>query len=245
MTDASLRGPSPLRTAIGALLVLLGIGIGLTGMHVAAVHEVEIRLGHWFVTHRVPPLDLAARVVHVVFGPIVAPVSLAVVCLFLAVRRRVDLAIEVGLLIGLGWAVAALPKLFAGRVRPMESQLFPELGADSFASGHTAFAVALAVTVVVVLRRAHRRWVPAALGLGAVAVCVALLRMYAGVHWLTDVTASWALATGTVLVLGPLVHQLRALVARLVPAWCSPRMVAASRKAALDSPDHTSDAVRP
>lgn len=218
------------RTVTGAALVVLGALVGATGMLVTPVHEVELRIDQWFATHRLAGLDAAARVVHTGFGRLMAPILTAVAGLVLVLRRHLDLAVQLVLLIGLGWGVAAFPKLVVERVRPAAGPLVLEPSADSFASGHTAFAVAVAVATVVLLRQRGRRSWPAAVALGGLAALVGILRMYSGVHWLTDVVGGASIATGTVVLLTSPVGALGVVVSRRAPAWSRPfRASGASR----------------
>ncbi|MCK1798232.1 phosphatase PAP2 family protein [Streptomyces sp. XM4193] len=87
-------------------------------------------------------------------------------------------------------------------------------GGWSFVSDHSALTMALAVGIFMV----NRRW-------GAVAILLALFqgfgRIYAGVHYPTDVVGGVALGTAVVLLLAPLAMMLLTPLTRAVAA--SPR----------------------
>ena len=76
-----------------------------------------------------------------------------------------------------------------GRPRPDVPHLDTSPVGSSYPSGHTAAAVAYTAIVVVIFWHTRRRWIRAlAVAVGAIIpVCVALARLYRGMHFLTDV----------------------------------------------------------
>lgn len=97
-------------------------------------------------------------------------------------------------------------KSFFGRARP---ELWPRAvveSSSSFPSGHSTFAAALALTVVVLCW--HR---PYRVELGAAALVFAVLSGYArvvlGVHYPTDVLAGWLVGVGTVVCLQQIMRR--------------------------------------
>jgi membrane-associated phospholipid phosphatase len=96
-----------------------------------------------------------------------------------------------------GWFAHRGAKLLFLRDRPHRSG---DLRNDSFPSGHTTGATALAMTTAYVLRRERlistRRAL--ALGLGAPAIMGAY-RVIADDHWATDVFAGWLLGSAVAL----------------------------------------------
>ena len=95
-------------------------------------------------------------------------------------------------------------KLIVSRHRPdaagLADPLVTEPGTDSFPSGHTALAVSLAVALYLLAR--GTRWERPALLAGiAVAVTVAASRIYLGVHYPSDVTASFLTSAAGILLL--------------------------------------------
>ncbi len=95
--------------------------------------------------------------------------------------------------------------------------LVVESAADSYPSGHTAFAAAalFAVLAALTLHR-RRRWATLMVGVPLVAV-VGASRMYLGVHYLADVIASVVFAGGSILAVFALARTRLARLTRLNP----------------------------
>jgi membrane-associated phospholipid phosphatase len=153
-------------------------------------------------------------------GTRIAPVLLLVGCGLLWTRHRFA-AVTVGVLTVVGWFSVDVGKVLVHRPRPPATAvhaLVTETAADSYPSGHTAFAAAAVFAVVAALvltgRSTRVAW---AVGLPLVAV-VALSRLYLGVHYLADVVASVVFAGASVLVVTALAAPaLPGLRARLRP----------------------------
>ncbi len=106
-------------------------------------------------------------------------------------------ALLVALVVASGTALGAIAKRVTERPRPPATSALVELPPSySFPSGHTLAALLLwTVIAFVVLRVARQGWVRAlAIGGGLLlAVLVGTSRVYLGVHWPSDVLASWLL----------------------------------------------------
>lgn len=162
------------------------------------------------------PLDAVALAIAVVFAPARALLlSAALTVLVAVVTRDAARTLLFSLAIGVGWGVSESLKHLVRRARPDVLELAnpPEL-LHSFAypSGHTAFAAALGLAFVLLLRRHRLRWLVASLA-AALVVLTAWSRMYLGVHYPSDVVAAVVLvaSVGAVLVsLFPLRAPVRA-----------------------------------
>jgi membrane protein DedA with SNARE-associated domain/membrane-associated phospholipid phosphatase len=132
-----------------------------------------------------------------VLGSSAVTIPLAAVAgLVLAVARRwaelTVLVIAVGLThVGIGVMKEAVdrprPELFAGS---------DDLGSSAFPSGHAAYSVIypwLALTITVRLRRRLAHGTALVIVGFAFAAAIGLSRVYLGVHYLSDVSAGWAL----------------------------------------------------
>ncbi|HEU4669021.1 MAG TPA: phosphatase PAP2 family protein, partial [Arthrobacter sp.] len=144
---------------------------------------------------------------NVVFSPTGGVLMIAALCLYLLLVRHSPVnAFATGMVAAGAWVSSELFKLLVARHRPDPSALFnpllPEPGTDSFPSGHAALACALAIAVFLLARGTRWQRPAAILGI-AVAVLVAFTRVYLGVHYPTDVAASFlTAATGAVFVTG-------------------------------------------
>jgi membrane-associated phospholipid phosphatase len=94
----------------------------------------------------------------------------------------------------LGWLVHRAMKVVLLRRRPPQPRARPRF--DSFPSGHTTGATALALTTAVILHRERllsgRR--AATLAVGA-PLAMGIYRVVADDHWATDVVGGWALGS--------------------------------------------------
>jgi membrane-associated phospholipid phosphatase len=155
----------------------------------------------WVHGHASPLLDAVARVCNVVGGTEAwtAAVSLAVLLHFARGERRVAL---VWLVVGLTTVLIleGLKPVF-GRARP---EVFPHLVVAtnfSFPSGHSlasaAFCPLLAWEAARVWPARTALWYGLAI---AAALMVGASRVYAGVHWPTDVAGGWTLGTLSALI---------------------------------------------
>lgn len=192
------------------LLVLAGLAIAaspaVTAGDLAVIQAIE--------TARTPFLDAVALTDSVVFAPVGALVIVAAVSAFAWFGlRRPGAAFAFAALALLPWLGSTVVKDIVRRPRPLSADLPHHVLTDtgfSFPSGHTSFAVALGLALLIVFGRGRLRR-----PLLAFAVVVPLLtafsRVYLGVHNPSDVLASLAYATAAVLLV-------LALLRRFAPA---------------------------
>jgi membrane-associated phospholipid phosphatase len=121
----------------------------------------------------------------------------------------------------LGWLVHRAIKVVLVRRRPPRFGERPRF--DSFPSGHTTGATALALTTAIVLQRegliSSRQ--AAAIGIGA-PLLMGFYRVVADDHWATDVFGGWVLGSAIALasVRGPRIRRLaRPRVRRAAPMF--------------------------
>lgn len=125
---------------------------------------------------------------------------------------RLILAIAPGVALGVGGLATAVTKQLVHRPRPPLGLRLVNESEASFPSGHTtdstAFLVALALVIAVVVLRSPRTKTLVVAGAALLAAAVGASRLELGVHWPTDVIAGYALglsiaiivATGAVFV---------------------------------------------
>jgi membrane-associated phospholipid phosphatase len=188
----------------GALLCAAVVALGLTTQLVPGLGTAELGLDQDLSHHHSVVLTMVAMTLNYVFAPLAGGAIIFAVCLYLwLVRGALVSAAAFGLVASSGWVSSEVFKFLIARHRPDPGFLFdplsPETGSDSFPSGHVAFAVALAFAVYFLAR--GTRWAKPAAAAGTVlAVTVAWSRLYIGVHYASDVLASF-LATGAAVML--------------------------------------------
>lgn len=143
-----------------------------------------------------PVFDGIAHSVNILFGNICAfAITMVVAAASAVIRRSWRFGVATLIIIGVPWVFAAMIKSLVGRPRPLPTALMHASGIDpltsSYPSGHTAFAAALTVALVLI---AARRFRPALFVIACIVVIItAWSRMYLGVHYPTDVLASMVL----------------------------------------------------
>lgn len=185
---------------IGAIMV--GLGLILTHFLLSgAIGRWDERVNEWFVTQRTASLN-SITAVGTTIGSTIAVVAVALVAsIALAIRR---LWREIGLIVislMVEVLVFLMTAVIVNRQRPTVPRLDASPPTSSFPSGHTAAAIALWISLAIVIsmhvRSAFVRafvWV-VALGLP---VFVGIARLYRGMHHPTDVMASVLLGTGAI-----------------------------------------------
>jgi undecaprenyl-diphosphatase len=124
-------------------------------------------------------------------------------------------------------------KLLVARQRPSPALLFdplaPETGSNSFPSGHVSFAVALGFAVYFLAR--GTRWAKVtAVAAAVMALVVAWSRLYIGVHYPTDVAASFLASSAAVVLLAGLWNLLAPRIAERIRARSGSRPLGAEEK---------------
>lgn len=177
-------------------LALVVVGWALTGLDdtPGGVERADERLTGWVVDRRTDALDSAARMASNLTDPwTVVGLGVGAACVLVPLRRWPELTL---LTVGLGVEVATYlaVSVIVDRARP-EAAIATEPTAG-FPSGHAAVAVVLygglAVIVHSLGRPGDSPW-PLRVVAGVVFVCVALSRLYLGLHHATDIVAGAAL----------------------------------------------------
>ena len=209
----SLRETWPLQRSDALLFLLMfagltaiwsGVGWLLTGpLEDSALVHADEDVSQWFADGRTPQLDdwatagamLADTFVKIIVTALVAGIMLAV---WRSWREplmvAIPLILEASVFITVTWIV--------GRPRPDVPRLEESPVDSSFPSGHTAAAAAYSAIAVVVFWRFRNIWARTAVVVLVVAipVIVGWARVYAGMHYLTDVVAGVLLGLASVFV---------------------------------------------
>ncbi|GIG37936.1 phosphatase PAP2 family protein [Cellulomonas pakistanensis] len=202
---SDLRDPSSrAAVVIGALLIVLGVTVLLV-VHDAVqegddLAEVDTPVLDWLVAARGPAMTAFLEAVSAVTGPSVLPAVVVVACVVWGVVTKSwwQPALLAGAMI-LSTLVSVVLKSAIARPRPpLDTMTVP--GSEttySFPSGHTVGTATFLLTAgyLIWIRSPHvRSLVLWALGTLAGIALVAGSRLYLGYHFLTDVTAGFALA---------------------------------------------------
>ena len=152
---------------------------------------------------RNPFLNAVGLGINDALSPVGAISTLALICVWLLLRRAPVRSLAFGSITAVGWLSATIGKLIVARLRPPIDVVHPLVtvtGHTSFPSGHTGFAASLAWAAILVLaRRSWQRRLAILTGVLFTAA-VGLSRVYIGVHYPTDVMGSVLITTAGILV---------------------------------------------
>jgi undecaprenyl-diphosphatase len=183
-------------TIFGALAVLAVTAEDVVGRNGLATHDTHV-LG-FFVHHRnVWLIRLSRGLTDLGAVGVLAVLAVAAAVLLWLAGARLAMAIAPAAALGIAGALAGVGKLLVARSRPgMDLHLVKETN-GSFPSGHatdsTAFLVALALVLAVVVLHSARLRALIVAGAGLLAAAIGMSRLELGVHWPTDILAGYAL----------------------------------------------------
>ena len=212
---------------LGVLLCAAVIALGFTVRLLPGDTAAELQVDQDLSQHHVALLTAVAMGINFLFGPVAGLGLIAIIAIVvLLVRRDLATAVAFGIVACSGWVASEAFKLIVARQRPNPALLFdplsPETGSNSFPSGHASFAVALAFALYFLSR--GTRWSKLVAVAGAVmAVIVAWSRLYVGVHYPTDVTASFLAASAAFVLLAGLWNRYAPRLFDRLPAALSAR----------------------
>ncbi|MDO5617601.1 phosphatase PAP2 family protein [Kocuria sp.] len=191
-----------LTLVVVAVVLIVGtllFGIDVTG----SVQDTaeDLALDQWISAHHVVWLDPVALGINNLLAPAGALLILGGMAVFAAIWRSVPHALWLLATAAGGWGTVLVLKYLVARPRPLADALanpmVTETGRDSFPSGHTSFAVVLAICVIVLVATSPTRSVRGLTGwVGVLALLFALVvaasRLYVGAHYISDVAASFS-----------------------------------------------------
>jgi undecaprenyl-diphosphatase len=202
---SEVRDPtSRAAVVLGILLIVLGTVTFLV-VHDAVAEgddlaEADLPVLDWLVAARGPAMTAFLTAVSAVTGPSILPVIVVLACLVWGLRSHSwwQPALLAGAMV-LSTLISVAIKSVVARPRPpLDTMSVP--GSEStysFPSGHTVGTATFLLTAgyLIWIRSPHvRSLVLWAVGVGVGIALVAGSRLYLGYHFLTDVTAGFALA---------------------------------------------------
>ncbi|MEP7115083.1 MAG: phosphatase PAP2 family protein [Ilumatobacteraceae bacterium] len=147
-------------------------------------------ISEWFVEQRTPGLNSLSFVGSMLSDTLVKIVvtAIAAIVMLIVWKRWLEPLMLVVSLILEALCFITITTL-VGRPRPDVPHLDASPVGSSFPSGHTGAAVAYSAIVVVIFWHTRRRWIRtlAVTFAAVIPVCVALARLYRGMHFFTDV----------------------------------------------------------
>ncbi|WP_237762545.1 phosphatase PAP2 family protein [Arthrobacter sp. ERGS1:01] len=208
----------------GLWVVLLSaavLTVGFVAIDVPGFSPREFTVDQDLSRHHDGVLNALAMTLNYVFSPAGGIVMIAIICVYLLVVRKSPVnAFAFGGVAAAGWLSSQFFKVIVERPRPnpalLVDPLAPETGSNSFPSGHVALAVGLAWAFFFLAR--NTRWASLAVIAGiAVPVIVAGSRLYIGVHYPSDVAASFLAATAAVLLFAGLWNHYQGRILPRIP----------------------------
>jgi undecaprenyl-diphosphatase len=214
-------------TTLGLVLTAQLAVLALSGWLLGAVLQDVLRgessafdgaVTRWFVSRREPWLTSGMRTITALGSTRVLVPVIVIAGLALSRRGRSWLPLLTLAVAQAGSIVLYdTVKLLVHRPRPSVGPLVATASGYAFPSGHAAQAMAVYVTLAVILTAGRRATTRAAVVAAALvmAFLVGVSRIYLGVHWTTDVIAGWALGAAW---LAALASAVRLSTARLSTA---------------------------
>lgn len=184
---------------LGATGVVVFLALLIGVLTETGFHRLDETVTTWFVSQRSPAMTSAMTVLAVIFGPIGLPVMvLAIMVLWTILTKHAwrPLLFAAGMTAGLLTSQLVIFTVRHPRP-PIDLMLNGPLTTFSFPSGHVLNAADLLLILAFLIASRHQKlfvtillFFLAAVGILAQVAC----RLYLGYHWISDATASVALA---------------------------------------------------
>ncbi len=209
----------PIVLTVGLLAVTLILGF--TVKWATGLSATEFQVDQALSGQHDPILNAIALSINTALSPAgIVVISILLFLAILLITRSPINAIAVGAVSTIGWLSSEAFKLLVAQPRPSAALLADPLvrndGSGSFPSGHTTFAVSLAIALCFLAR--NTRWTRLSLALGILfVVVVGASRLYLGVHYPSDVIGSVLVAATTISLVTVLWNRFALAILNRVP----------------------------
>ena len=172
----------------------VAVAIGVWGALFPEVRSSQITINLFVRDSGNEYLDSVARAIDVLFSPTSATIlTLALAVAWGVLRKSLRTGVGFALAVVLTWLPIEILKIIFHQSRPVGIQILEGIGVvnpqSSFPSGHVGFAIALSFAVLLIVPAGRARGFLVA-ALTALIVLVAVTRVYAGVHYVSDTVGS-------------------------------------------------------
>lgn len=144
-----------------------------------------------------PAVDIAMKTFTEFGGPLLLPAIALGLTVILVYRRRLRYAFIMFISVTGASALNIILKSIFQRDRPQLWRWIVSENGTSFPSGHTMASSALALSLMVIFWNTKWRWLAVSLGV-IYMIGIAFSRIYLGVHYPTDIIASWLVSVAWV-----------------------------------------------
>lgn len=177
-------------------VVVFGAALAKTKAVTAADLGMDAALSRVHVT---PVTDLALAIYKLFSPPFAIALTVVVALIIWAVSRNWRSAFTFSVVVAVSWLSSDVVKILVARPRPSASALanpfLPTPPDPSFPSGHVVFAASIAISFMFLARQTARLILVVVIGVLA-ALLTGFAVVYLGVHYPTDVLASFVWAAG-------------------------------------------------
>lgn len=212
--------PSKTWKLVGLAFIMIIIPSLLFASLADEVHENETLAFDTAVLESVhreasPAADIAIKTFTEFGGPLLLPAISLGLTSILVYRRRLRYAFIMFISVAGASALNIILKSIFQRDRPQLWRWIVSENGTSFPSGHTMASSALALSLVVILWNTKWRWLAASLGF-VYTVGIAFSRIYLGVHYPTDIIASWLVSIAWVSIVVWIAYSYRSVPKKVI-----------------------------
>jgi undecaprenyl-diphosphatase len=179
-----------------AVSLAVVLSLGLWGVFFPDIRASQGAINEFLRANGSEVADSLARIIDRIFSPLFAVILTLILAIATGITRRSFIpAAGIALAVLVAWLPVEIVKIAFHQRRPPLTQLLDSLVSvsptSSFPSGHVGFAMALSFALILLVRPGRLKILVVSL-LSALVVVVAVTRLYAGMHYLTDTVGAVA-----------------------------------------------------